>query len=246
MCAIPRLRSQFAPAVVIALLNQVNGSLLYPPQLPKTDELLRGFRPERDAANGAAKVLYSVRDAVDSGGSVFATEALGPRRVLGQRFWRLTAIHRRCGSALSNSNGWNWHPHAQVGSQLAAILDKMLMPTPSQRFHSAQDVIDALAGATPATRRPQPSPIPSSASTTTPMGMPPIQPATPAPIAPSLSQSVSAQQPTPASSQANSGFSLLEFLAGAAFTGFEGALLAIALFSLSFLGTLVSSIFWLC
>lgn len=166
----------------------------------------------------------------------------------------------------SYSNGWNWHRHAQVGGQLAAILDKMLMPTPSQRFQSTQDVMDALAGtASPTTssnpRSQSSPPNPFSASTTTPTGMPPtaagtalqssspamppIQPATPAPITPGASQSVAAQQSAPASGQANSGFSLLEFLGGAAFTGFEGALLAIALFSLSFLGTLVSGIFWI-
>ncbi len=160
----------------------------------------------------------------------------------------------------SYSNGWNWHPHAQVGGQLAAILDKMLMPTPSQRFQSAQDVMDALAGTTPAARHPQPSPNPSSSATTAPTGMPPtsagtalqspspamlpIQPATPAPITPAPSQSVASQQSAPASGQPNSSFNLLEFLGGAAFTGVEGALLAIALFSLSFLGTLVSGIFW--
>ncbi len=42
------------------------------------------------------------------------------------------------------NNQWNWRPYAQVSLSLAAVLDRMLLPAPNQRFESAQEVIDAL------------------------------------------------------------------------------------------------------
>ncbi|AFY75667.1 MAG: serine/threonine protein kinase [Hydrococcus sp. C42_A2020_068] len=45
----------------------------------------------------------------------------------------------------SYHHGWNWRTHApQVSDSLAAILDRMLLPTPKDRFQSAQDVLNAL------------------------------------------------------------------------------------------------------
>ena len=91
------------------------------------------------------------------------------------------------------SNQWNWRHDAQVSTNLAAILDRMLLPTPSQRFQSAQEVLDALF-------------VPPTVSPT--------------------------QFPTP-SAPTQKTFSTLELLAGAAFSGFEGSLIAIALLGLS-------------
>jgi serine/threonine-protein kinase len=174
----------------------------------------------------------------------------------------------------SYSNGWHWQTHAQVSDRMAAVLDRMLLPSPSQRFPSAEDALAALnqpttsgasasASATSMPPRSQPSspPNPAGASSTSLQSAqppqpatPPIQPATPAPITPQSARSPAASASTPsapagrASGGASGGtgsFSLLEFLGSAAFTGFEAGLFAIALFSLSFLGTLLSSAFWL-
>lgn len=109
------------------------------------------------------------------------------------------------------SNSFNWRTHTKVSDRLAAVLNRMLLPAPSQRFQSAVQVMDALRASSP-----PPSPPP------TPLGSPPAPP----PLT------------------TNRRFSLTEIIGGAAFTGFEGGLIAIALASV--LGTTaVNPTFWL-
>ncbi|WP_430684995.1 protein kinase domain-containing protein [Leptolyngbya sp. AN02str] len=150
------------------------------------------------------------------------------------------------------SNSWKWKDQVKVSPHLAQILDRMLELTPSQRPQSAAEVLEQLRQLPPASAAPvsHPTPAPSGtlgsaaggsatggavmgqvASTSlqgsgnpAPATIPPV--AAPSPVA------------TPSRSR-----SLLEYLTGAAFTGFEGGLLAIGLLSL--LGTsIVSPVFW--
>lgn len=116
----------------------------------------------------------------------------------------------------SYSNGWNWRPYAQVSNTVADVLDRMLLPSPNQRFQSAQEVSDALTPRqTPLPFNPPPPPIPASNSVPT---MPPLtQPQTSQPVA------ANPINPQPLSGRAT--FSVLEIIAGAAFTGFEAGLL---------------------
>jgi serine/threonine-protein kinase len=133
----------------------------------------------------------------------------------------------------SYSNTWKWQNHvAKVGNPLARVLDRMLLPTPSERFQSATEVLAAL--------KQPPAPVASGRAVVSPSPPPTIP-----------SQSV-AQPPAPVTPVAKpvqqrsavSPFSTLELLGAAAFTGFEGGLLAIALVSL--LGTwLLSTGFWI-
>jgi serine/threonine protein kinase len=105
------------------------------------------------------------------------------------------------------NNCWVWRNYVPISDRFAAILDKMLMASPSQRFQSATEVLSLL----------DPNPVqttPRVVSNPTP-----VAPASPAPLAPS----------TPSSKNR---FSLLEILGSAGFTGFEGALLAISLTNL--------------
>ena len=107
------------------------------------------------------------------------------------------------------SNQWKWRTQVTVNPRLADILDKMLLPAANQRFQSAQEALDAL--------NPQPLATTqfNSPSVTLPLQPPkgsnPVLPR-PAPLQPA--------------------FSTVELLGGAAFSGFEGALIAIALLSL--------------
>jgi serine/threonine-protein kinase len=118
----------------------------------------------------------------------------------------------------SYNNQWSWRNYTQVSNTLANVLDRMLLPAPNQRFQSAQDVIDALT----AQPTPPPPPPPVQVSST-PTAMPPVsQPPASQPQSVSVSASPSRQ----------SVFPLVAVLSGAAFTGFEGALLYIALTSL--------------
>lgn len=124
----------------------------------------------------------------------------------------------------SYTNEWKWRTQVTVNDRLADILDKMLLPAASQRFQSAAEVLEALSP-------PAPNVIPTVPPSTTqappPISQPqPIQPPSttqaPAPISqPPL-------KPIPLQPK----FATWELLAGAAFSGFEGALIAIALFSL--------------
>ncbi|MBD2353468.1 serine/threonine protein kinase [Tolypothrix sp. FACHB-123] len=107
------------------------------------------------------------------------------------------------------SNQWKWRTQVNINPHLADILDKMLLPAANQRFASSQEVLDALAGLD------QPHLI------------------VPTQIKPTFlnaskgSIRVASQSPT-----AIPAFSTWELLGGAAFSGFEGALIGIACFSL--------------
>lgn len=101
------------------------------------------------------------------------------------------------------SNQWKWRSQANVNPRLAEILDKMLLPAANQRFQSAPEVLEALTQLlAPPTVLPQ--------SQLQPQPQPPPKPQT---------------RPQPQ-------FSTWELLGGAAFSGFEGALIAIALLGL--------------
>ncbi|MBW4468580.1 MAG: protein kinase [Pegethrix bostrychoides GSE-TBD4-15B] len=142
------------------------------------------------------------------------------------------------------SDTWNWRGYAQVSDRLEAVLNRMLLPTPNQRFATAQDILDALKpSSTPPlspslTPTPKPTRLQSGqvASQAQPLPSPaptPMQPA-PRPIS----------QPSPPVYAPAPRFTLLEVLSSAAFTGAEGGLLAIAIASL--LGTAgLSPLFWL-
>jgi serine/threonine-protein kinase len=148
-------------------------------------------------------------------------------------------------------NKWNWRHYATVNNAIADVLDRMLLPTPSQRFQSANEVLAALKAAIsstspqppPSVSTPQPSPLPTPASAKSasatvsqpPAQQPPLARVTPPP-----------QNPVPRSQQQppKRSFSLMEVIGGAAFTGVESGVLGIALISV--LGTtLISSGFWL-
>ncbi|KAI9133297.1 serine/threonine-protein kinase [Acaryochloris sp. CCMEE 5410] len=144
----------------------------------------------------------------------------------------------------TSHNQWKWRPYVQVSDRLALILDRILETSPQKRFQSAAEILAALGQ--PHSSLGQPlnysQPVPQSppapaAPASTPAPSPP-SPAAPTP------QAVSPAAPAPVRVKTPPSFSIVRLLGGAAFTGFEGGLLAVAL--TSFLGTtLVSGGFWL-
>ncbi|MBD1901523.1 protein kinase [Trichocoleus sp. DQ-A3] len=127
------------------------------------------------------------------------------------------------------TNQWNWRPHAgaiataAVASEwnrFADILDQMLLSAPNQRFQSADEVLHALTSSPPPAPPAPPTQMPTRVAAPAAPAAPPTPAPTPQPPAP-ISQPASRPR-----------FSLLEVLGGAAFTGFEGGLLFIALGSL--------------
>jgi serine/threonine protein kinase len=142
------------------------------------------------------------------------------------------------------SNTWKWRSFMQVHQRIGDVLDKMLKASASDRFASAQDALEALAqGKGSAAAPPTPVPAAPAASprppvTPSPVTQPPTMTQPPA-MTPSPAAAPVSRTPPPAQS-----FSTLDLVSGAAFTGFEGGLLAIALLSL--VGTtLVSAGFWM-
>ncbi|MBD2603338.1 protein kinase [Scytonema hofmannii FACHB-248] len=104
------------------------------------------------------------------------------------------------------SNQWKWRMLVSINSGVADILDRMLLPAANQRFQSAQEVLSALDS----------------------LSIPPTQLRPPKPSVAKLSSQTQPPQQAPTKPT----FSTIELLTGAAFSGFEGALIAIALLSL--------------
>ncbi len=133
------------------------------------------------------------------------------------------------------NNSWKWRSYEQTSQTLADVLDKMLLPVPEQRFQSATEVLEALAVRPSLSQPPSPLlPISSPTSLPVPVAVSSSPPPLPAPVSSSPLRPRSSVQ----------SFSILELLGGAAFTGCEGALLAIALFSLP-IPSPINAVLWL-
>ncbi|MEH1893328.1 MAG: serine/threonine-protein kinase [Nostoc sp.] len=107
------------------------------------------------------------------------------------------------------TNQWKWRSQVTINPRLADILDKMLLPAANQRFQSAQEVLDALNS----------QPLAATQLNSPSVTLPAQPPKSFSPVVPR-------RPPT------QPAFSTVELLGGAAFSGFEGALIAIALSSL--------------
>jgi serine/threonine protein kinase len=193
----------------------------------------------------------AIRDATKAGAktstSIYSLGYAPPEQVAGQEVFfssDLYALAATCVVLLtgkeprdlfnSATNQWQWTPHASVDRPIAQMLDKMLAPSPADRFFAASEALQALETATgraavPAhpTTQIQPPPIAAANIPVAPIvGTPPpplpINPTPPQPI-------VSPARPARLSGPSQPTFSLPEYLKGAVFTGFEGALLAIGL-----------------
>ncbi len=112
------------------------------------------------------------------------------------------------------SNQLQWRDKVSISSHLAEILQKMLHNAPNQRFQSADEVMEALDDSG--------SEVPLPDTSLNYRQPPVISQASPPPL-PKASTAHNTTIPT---------FSTLELLAGSAFSGFEGALIFIAFFSL--------------
>jgi serine/threonine-protein kinase len=187
---------------------------------------LLDFGAVKKAAGAAAKTstgIYSTGYAPPeqtSGGQVYPATDLYALAV--------TCIHLLTGKDPADlfdsySNAWNWRSQVQVSDRLAEVLDRMLLATPSQRFQSVAEVTAAMTQKmAPSISPPPPAPR------ATPVPPPPPAPVSSSPSAPSPPPPVPVTPPALTRPR----FSTLELLGGAAFTGFEGGLIAIALTSL--------------
>lgn len=186
---------------------------------------------------GAVKQVTQSAGSAKASTGIYSLGYAPPEQMNGQEVYPATDLYAlgvTCITLLSGlqptelfdsyRNEWNWHSRVQINSRLAQVLDRMLLSAPSQRFQSAAQVEVALKS----------GPQPHSQQSTVVVAPPPIGTPQPPGIAPQpLPPTVipgtppGGLQPSPRGS-----FSIWEVLSGAAFTGFEGGLLAIALTSL--------------
>lgn len=181
---------------------------------------------------GAVKqVTQSVGSAKASTG-IYSLGYAPPEQMSGQEVYPATDLYAlavTCITLLSGlqptelfdsyRNEWNWHSRVQVSSRLAHVLDRMLLSAPSQRFQSASEVEAALMSGPQ-----QPSQPPTVVVAPPPIPLQPTLP--PHPVR------VPATPPGGLQPSQRATFSIWEVLSGAAFTGFEAGVLAIALTSL--------------
>ncbi|MCY7323951.1 MAG: protein kinase, partial [Phormidesmis sp. CAN_BIN36] len=193
----------------------------------------RDIKPSNIMWNSSGRLYLldfgAVKYATTAGGSKVSTSiySLGfapPEQVSGDEVYPSTDLYALAVTCImlltgkqppelfnAYNNSWKWQSYVQTSQYLADVLDKMLLPMPDQRFQSATEVLEALVVRL---QPPPPQPQPKPSSNTLP---PPVPASSSQPIR---------QKPTVQP------FSILELLGSAAFTGCEGALLAIALFSL--------------
>jgi serine/threonine protein kinase len=146
-----------------------------------------------------------------SGGQVFPSSDLYALAVT-----LITLLTNKDASELFNgfSNQWQWQNHTNVSPYLGKILNKMLQNAANKRFQSASQILEALKNvgtSQPSSHNPQ--------TTATQINNPGQNPGNnPSPVR---------RQRPPVQS-----FSTIEMLAGAGFSGFQGGLIAIALYGL--------------
>ncbi|WP_341732562.1 serine/threonine-protein kinase [Microcoleus sp. EPA2] len=186
---------------------------------------------------GAVKQVTQSAGSAKASTGIYSLGYAPPEQMNGQEVYPATDLYAlgvTCITLLSGlqptelfdsyRNEWNWHSRVLINSRLAQVLDRMLLSAPSQRFQSVAQVEAALKSG------PQP---PSQQSTVVvappPIGTPQPPGIAPQPLPPTVIPGTppGGLQPSPRGS-----FSIWEVLSGAAFTGFEGGLLAIALTSL--------------
>ena len=109
----------------------------------------------------------------------------------------------------TQNDRWNWRNETQVSDSLADIFDRMLRSTPSDRFGSAEEVLKALNPPVSRPLIPPPPPPPPQKN----------NPVSPAPVPQQTQIQPSGSRPS---------FSTVNLLKAAAFTGFEIAVLRIA------------------
>ena len=144
----------------------------------------------------------------------------------------------------SFNRSWHWQSYApKISDRLADTLNKMLLPTPAQRFQSASAALAALAVNPPSPasnlrRGNAPTLSAKNSSKNVPPNSPiistisisPSPSSTPISTAKSISPTPAVPSSPPIQRTKRS-FSLVEVLGSAAFTGFEGALFYIGLTS---------------
>ena len=248
-------KGQFSEAEVREILQEILQVLEF---IHQQDVIHRDIKPSnimRDSEGviylldfGAVKQIASGASSGKSTG-IYSMGFAPPEQMAGKQVYPATDLYALAVTCLSlltgkpaeqlydnYNNSWLWRDLVGVSDELTNILDKMLMSAPSQRFQSATEILSLLdrdrgsspsKGSSPSQSRNTPTPPSSSDSRFAETSL----------TTPSTPPTPSSQANPPVARRSNiPNFSILEILSSAAFTGFEGALLAISftnLFSVS-------------
>ncbi|MEH2465287.1 serine/threonine-protein kinase [Nostoc sp.] len=171
---------------------------------------------------GAVKLVTNVASGAASSTGIYSMGFAPPEQMAGGQVFPSTDLYALAITLITlltnqeavqlfdaYSNQWKWRMQVTINPRLADILDKMLLPAANQRFQSAQEVLDALNS----------QPLAQTQLNSPSVTLPTQPPKSSSPVVPR-------RPPT------QPAFSTVELLGGAAFSGFEGALIAIALSSL--------------
>lgn len=225
-------KGQFSEAEVREILQQVLPILEF---IHQKNVIHRDIKPsnlirDRDGIIylldfGAVKQIASGANTKSTG--IYSMGFAPPEQMSGEQVYPATDLYALAVTCInlltrkpaeqlydSYNNCWVWHNYTEISDRLAAILDKMLMATPSERFQSAREVL-SLINSNSSYRSSHKS-VSTISSPTSPTSSIPIQ----------------VNNPSPPLQKNRFSFSLVEILASAAFTGFEGAILATSLISI--------------
>ncbi len=188
---------------------------------------------------GAVKQVTQTAGTSKASTGIYSLGYAPPEQMTGQEVYPATDLYAlgvTCITLLSGlqptdlfdsyKNEWNWHSRVEISSSLTEVLDRMLLSAPSQRFQSAAEVEAALK---PQPQKPTVVLAPPQIATNPPQA-PAVYP--PTPQTPQPPTVIPGTVRGGLQSSPKGAFSIWEVLGGAAFTGFEGGLLAIALTSL--------------
>jgi serine/threonine protein kinase len=212
---------KFSEAQVLEILQQILPVLQF---VHDHDSIHRDIKPSNIMRSrkgslflldfGAVKQVTKVAGSSASSTGIYSMGYAPPEQMSGGQVYPSTDLYALAVTCLTlltgkqpnelfdtYNNQWNWSAYAQVSPRLGNILDRMLLSSPNQRYHSAEEVLAAL---------------------TLPPATPPVQ----------TTAAVTPANPSPPPIPVRPRFSLLEVLGAAAFSGFEGGLMAIALSSL--------------
>lgn len=227
-------KGKFSEAEVKAILTEILKVLQF---VHENNSIHRDIKPS-NIMRDKQGVLYlldfgAVKQVAAGGGNnkkstgIYSMGFAPPEQVSGSQVYPSTDIYALAVTCItlltgkpteelydSFNHSWNWQSFApKTSNHLVAILNKMLLATPAQRFQSATEALAALNAALNVNESSTPASSPNSSKGISQKG---VSPNAPTPKPPKQ------RQPR---------FSLVEVLGSAAFTGFEGALFYIGLTS---------------
>ena len=203
-------KGRFSEAEVLAILAEMLKILKF---VHENDSIHRDIKPSnimrhRDGRLflldfGAVKQVTAAAQPGRASTGIYSLGFAPPEQMRGDKVYPSTDLYALAVTCLMLLTGkqpedlhdpysdtWNWRGYAQVSDRLEAVLNRMLLPSPNQRFASAQEVLDALDPRLP----PSGSPLPLSPLSTrlqpAPLGFAAAAAHQPAPIAAPVAQPV--------------------------------------------------------